>query len=143
MNEFDQFIKHKLKVEHYARYTDDFIIISRDSKYLEDLIGQIQIFLGKRLALGLHPGKVNVLKYTRGIDFLGHVIFPHYRVIRKRTWKRILRNLENKVNEYKNGLISKDTLDQTFQSYLGILSHGNNHKLIEHLKNQFWFWLNK
>ena len=43
---------------------------------------------------------------------------------------------------YKDELISKESLDQTFQSYLGILSHDNNYKLREYLKNQYWFWLN-
>src|SRR3989344_6289457 len=30
MNEFDQFIKRKLKIKYYIRYADDFIILSRD-----------------------------------------------------------------------------------------------------------------
>src|SRR3989338_9127200 len=28
MNEFDQFVKHRLQVKNYARYTDDFVIVS-------------------------------------------------------------------------------------------------------------------
>ena len=44
MNEFDQFVKHNLKVEYYARYTDDFIIISTNKAYLENLIIPIQNF---------------------------------------------------------------------------------------------------
>ncbi len=27
MNEFDQFVKHKLKVKYYIRYADDFVIL--------------------------------------------------------------------------------------------------------------------
>jgi RNA-directed DNA polymerase len=142
MNEFDQFIKQELKVKYYARYTDDFIIVSRNIKYLESLIGPINVFLNQKLKLNLHPEKVSILKYVRGIDFLGYVIFPYHKLIRKRTWKRILRSLENKISMYKNGLVSKENLDQTLQSYLGILSHGNNHNLSEYLKNQYWFWLN-
>ncbi|MBI3588797.1 MAG: RNA-directed DNA polymerase, partial [Candidatus Liptonbacteria bacterium] len=29
MNEFDQFMKHKLKIKHYIRYADDFVIFLR------------------------------------------------------------------------------------------------------------------
>ncbi|TSC55833.1 MAG: RNA-directed DNA polymerase [Parcubacteria group bacterium Greene0416_39] len=32
MNEFDQFVKHELKVKYYVRYTDDFAIVS-DNEY--------------------------------------------------------------------------------------------------------------
>ena len=30
MNKFDQFVKHKLKIKYYIRYSDDFVIISED-----------------------------------------------------------------------------------------------------------------
>ena len=38
MNEFDQFMKHQLKTCFYARYTDDFIVVSEDQEYLLSLI---------------------------------------------------------------------------------------------------------
>ncbi|MEK7105994.1 MAG: reverse transcriptase/maturase family protein, partial [Patescibacteria group bacterium] len=41
MNEFDQFMKHKLKVEYYVRYADDFVVLSRDKKWLEDVLSQV------------------------------------------------------------------------------------------------------
>ena len=41
MNEFDQFMKHELKVKNYARYTDDFVIIAKDKTYLQSLLPQI------------------------------------------------------------------------------------------------------
>ena len=46
LNEFDQFVKNDLRVKYYARYTDDFVVISKDKKYLEDLLKQIQHFMG-------------------------------------------------------------------------------------------------
>ena len=51
MNEFDQFVKHKLKIKYYARYTDDFIIVSTDKVYLENLIPLIQDFLKTKLGI--------------------------------------------------------------------------------------------
>ncbi len=35
MNEFDQFVKHKLKVKYYIRYADDFVILSENKNYLK------------------------------------------------------------------------------------------------------------
>lgn len=141
LNEFDQFIKHKLKVKQYLRYTDDFIIVAEDKIYLENIISPIRSFLTKRLALELHPKKIAIRKFHRGVDFLGYILLPHYRLLRVKTKRRIFRKLKKRVDEYKKGVISKQTLEQSFQSYLGVLSHANSYKLEQKLKNQFWFWL--
>lgn len=143
MNEFDQFVKHVLKVKYYARYTDDFLIISENKNYLEKLLPLLQLFLSDKLKLELHPDKVTIRKYHQGIDFLGYVIFPHYRLLRAKTKNRIVRNLKQKIYDYKQGLISEKSLTTSLQSYLGVLSHANTYKLKESLINQFWFWLNE
>ena len=58
MNEFDQFVKHKIKQKFYIRYADDFVFLHEDKRYLENLIPQISEFLGAELKLSLHPNKV-------------------------------------------------------------------------------------
>jgi retron-type reverse transcriptase len=141
MNEFDQFVKHGLRVKNYARYTDDFIIISEDRKYLEDSLPKLQEFLRERLKLELHPNKISIRKFHEGVDFLGYVIFPHYRLLRAKTKKRILRNVRKKMECHQKGLISENNLNQSMQSYLGVLSHANTYELTENLKNQYWYWL--
>lgn len=143
MNEFDQYIKQELKVEYYCRYTDDFIIISKDKKYLENLIEPISQFLGDHLKLQLHPYKVEIIKAHQSVDFLGYVLRPYHRLMRKRTLKRVERKLKDKFNAYTTGATSKDSFKQTFASYLGVLSHANTYKLSESLKNSYWFWNNK
>ena len=89
MNELDQFVKHDLKVKHYARYTDDFVIVSTDKKYLEDLLDPFRKFIGDKLKLSLHPKKCSILNAGQGVDFLGYVILPHYRLLRSKTKRRI------------------------------------------------------
>jgi len=143
LNEFDQFIKHKLKIKHYIRYTDDFVIISEDKLYLGNLIKPIHSFLSDKLALELHPKKITIRKFHQGIDFLGYIVLPHHRLLRTKTKQRIFRKLKKRIKEYKKGIINKRTLEQSFQSYLGVLSHANTYKLSNELKNQFWFWLNE
>lgn len=143
MNEFDQFMKHELKIKYYARYTDDFVIVANKKQELKDTTPHIQNFLNENLKLTIHPDKVFIQKFTQGIDFLGQTIFPHYRLIRSKTKKRILRKLEEKVKQYKSGLISKDTLNRSLQSCLGVLSHTNSFTLSEDLKNWFWFWISE
>lgn len=143
MNEFDQFIKNTLRIRHYARYTDDFVIVSTDKKYLEDLLVPIREYLGTSLKLKLHPKKISIRACHQGIDFLGYVALPHHKLIRAKTKRRIFRKLKSRISQYRSGLISENALSQTLQSYLGILSHANTHQLTQDLKNQYWFWLHE
>jgi retron-type reverse transcriptase len=141
LNEFDQFLKHKLKIKHYLRYTDDFIIVAGDKLYLENIIIPIRSFLAKELALELHPKKITIRKFRQGVDFLGYILLPHHRLLRTKTKQRIFKKLKKRIRKYKGGVITKQTLEQSLQSYLGVLSHCNSYKLQDDLKNQVYFWL--
>lgn len=141
LNEFDQFIKHGLKIKNYIRYTDDFAIVSDNKSFLENLIEPIRKFLQDKLALELHPRKVIIRKLHRGVDFLGYIVLPRYRLLRTKTKQRILKKLHKRVSEHKSGVITKWMLEQSLQSYLGVLSHADTYKFGNELKNQFWFWL--
>lgn len=141
LNELDKFIKDRLKIKYYFRYTDDFVIISENINYLENLILEIQSYLSSELGLELHPKKIIIHKFNQGIDFLGYIILPYYRLLRTKTKNRIFKKLWRRINEYKMGLISKEILEQSLNSYLGVLSHANTYRLSQRLQNQFWFWL--
>lgn len=122
MNEFDQCMKHTLKVKYYIRYADDFVILREDKAYLVNLLPQISQFLESKLKLSLHPDKVYIKTLASGVDFLGWVHFPHHRVLRTATKRRMMRNL--KKNGHKEG---------TVQSYLGMLAYGNTYKIIRRI----------
>lgn len=123
MNEFDQFAKHKLKAKYYVRYADDFVFLSRDKKWLQSLIPQIAEFLEFHLALSLHPDKVSIKSFASGVDFLGWIHFPDHRVLRTAAKRKMLRVIEEKRDR-----------EETIQSYLGLLSHGNGEKLRTRVK---------
>ncbi|MEK7170105.1 MAG: reverse transcriptase/maturase family protein, partial [Patescibacteria group bacterium] len=84
-NEFDQFVRHKLKVKYYMRYADDFVLLSHNRLELEQRLVQIREFLRERLKLSLHPDKVFIKTLASGVDFLGWVHFPDHRVLRTST----------------------------------------------------------
>ncbi len=119
MNEFDQYMKHKLKVRYYIRYADDFAIFSEDKNYLEELLSQIDLFLKNELKLNLHPHKVSIETMSSGVDFLGWVHFVDHRVLRNVSKRRMFRNIRTKKGD-----------NETVQSYLGLLRHGNSHSLL-------------
>jgi RNA-directed DNA polymerase len=138
MNEFDQFVKHELKIKHYARYTDDFVIVSTDPKELANLLPCISDFLREYLKLELHPNKVEIRRYSQGIDFLGYIEFPHFRLMRKKSKKRMFRKITHATTKYKLGTFDKNRVEATLHSYLGILTHADAYRLGEKLKNDFW-----
>jgi len=117
MNELDQFIKHKLKLKYYIRYSDDFIVLAENKAYLEKQIYSIQTFLQNNLQLELHQNKVFIKTLFSGVDFLGWVNFPNHRVLRTSTKKRMMHRM----------IICSRM--ETMNSYLGLLSHGNTKKL--------------
>jgi RNA-directed DNA polymerase len=143
LNEFDQFIKHTLKIRHYIRYTDDFVIVGAGREALEALLIPIRSFLKEHLHLNLHPHKVTIRKYRQGIDFLGYVLLPHHRVLRTKARRRIMRKLCERITARKVGLIQQESVEQSLQSYLGVLSHANCYRLSQDLQNQCWFLLQK
>ena len=122
MDWFDQYVKHRLKAKYYIRYADDFVVMSSSKTYLEEILVQIKFFLKDNLFLDLHPDKVFIKTLTSGVDFLGWVNFPHHRVLRTVTKRRMFKNLKDNPNK------------ETIQSYLGMLKHGNGYKLANKIK---------
>ena len=123
MNEFDQFIKHNLKAKYYIRYADDFVVLSNDKAWLEELLPKIADFLSEKLKLEIHPDKVFIKTLASGVDFLGWVHFPDFRVLRTTTKRRMFKR------------IKENTKPETINSYLGLLKHGNTFKLRNMVKS--------
>jgi len=140
MNEFDQHMKQTLKVQHYARYTDDFVIIHQDKNYLIQLKNEIETFLTSRLKLSLHPDKVSIRTPKQGIDFLGYVVLPKVKVLRTKTKHRVFRKIKMKTKLLKEEKISEESLLQSFNSYLGILCHAQCYGLEQKLRHKLWEW---
>lgn len=114
MNELDQFVKHRLKMRRYIRYADDFAFISKDLVLLRKTLIAVHKFLTDELKLELHPDKVSVSKVSAGVDFLGWVHFTDHRVLHTSTKRRMLKRIEETEGK-----------EETVQSYLGLLAHGN------------------
>lgn len=117
LNDLDQFIKQQLRVKYYLRYADDFVLISRDKYELRRQLYLISDWLGESLKLWLHPNKVSISTLASGLDWLGWVHFPKYRVLRTVTKKRMIKALASEPS------------GATISSYSGLLGWGNAYKL--------------
>ena len=117
MNEFDQIVKHIIKAKYYIRYADDFVVMNTSREELASVLSEMIIFLRKNLKLALHPDKVSIETLASGVDFLGWVHFLDHRVLRTSSKKRMFSRI--KVNQSR----------ETTASYLGLISHGDTHRL--------------
>ena len=126
LNELDQFVKHKLKLKHYIRYADDFAVFSTNRHFLEQKIKPIERFLENRLRLELHWRKILIKTLASGVDFLGWSHFESHRVLRTNTKSRMIKRIKNNPEP------------ETLNSYLGLLRHGNTHKLRQSVLKEYF-----
>jgi len=108
------------------RYADDFVILSDDKAWLENQVFRIKKFLWSSLSLEIHPNKIFIKTMSSGVDFLGWVNFPDYKVLRRATKKRMFRKLRE--NGYK---------EDSLNSYLGMIRHGDAFKIKKELLSKF------
>lgn len=131
LNEFDEFLKHKLRARFYIRYVDDFIIVSKDRAYLATLIEPIENFLKEHLRLDLHPVKRKIFSSRSGFDFLGYFIKPYYKIIRFGNIKRFLR----RINRYKKAGKWQEKKEQSLAAWVDYAGQGNSYNLLKNIRS--------
>lgn len=130
LNELDQYIKRITKIENYFRYCDDFIILNSSKSELYKILNKINYFLNNSLSLKLHKNKIYINKVSKGVDFLGYVIFPNYRILRTKTKKRIMKKFRLNPNS------------ESLASYVGMTKHANCNDIRREL-NKIYFHFKK
>ena len=136
LNRFDHWIKESLRIKHYARFCDDFVVVADSQRYLEDIRERIREFLSA-IKLSLHPHKVAISPLHHGLDFLGYVLLPHHLRVRSKTVRRMFRVLEERAGASGGDAKAAEIFVSSLQSYLGHISHANSYKLLILLKNRF------
>ncbi len=130
LNELDYFVKHQLKVKYYIRYVDDFVIFHHSRKQLELWLEKIKHFLSNQLLIRLHPDKSKIAPLIRGVDFVGFRNFYKYTKLRKRN----IRNMQRKLDLYKSGAWSFDSILESYQGWQAYAKWANSYKLREKVK---------
>ena len=147
MNQLDQFVKHQLKVKSYVRFVDDFVLLGNKAQ-LQIWQHQIEVFLQAKLALKFKP-EFFLKPINNGIDFLGYIIYPHYKLVRRRVINNFYQKLKNWYQQNTKQLtqgvlfiLNKDNSTQIkslFASYLGHFKHAKHDKvLLEKIKQFPW-----
>lgn len=128
-NRIDQWAKRELRLRRYIRYMDDMVVLVRTKS---EALAVRDAFEAKLATMGMTFSKASVLPVSRGVNFLGYRIWPHKRLLRKDSVRRIKRNLRHMQWEYAMGFIGLDKVRQRINSWLAHADHAS----AENLKNQ-------
>jgi len=132
MHRFDDYVTRELGVKYYSRYVDDFVLVHNDKAYLLSLLKKIRVFLKEKLHLTLHPKKIYLQHFSKGLVFLGAYMKPYVKYVERRC-KTSFYTLVAQINsELKENVPSDDTLHHmrsSVNSYLGTMRHFSSFKL--------------
>ena len=132
LNDFDHYMKETLKLKYYGRYVDDFVAIHPSKDYLIEVKRKVNDFLTERLHLCLHPRKMYLQHYAKGISFLGAYIKPNRIYVNNRTKRKFFLAVRETDKLLSNENVNRallDSIQASLNSYLGIIRHYNTYKL--------------
>ena len=114
LNALDQYVKRVMKVRHYVRYVDDFIIFGIASRDEAQAIRQkVETFLADELGLAL--SRYTIAPVSRGLNFVGF-----------RTWRKTRFVRRHSMHNFSKALRSGAT--QSIISIMGNAKHSASYK---------------
>lgn len=132
LDEFDHFVKERLRIKYYVRHMDDFLLIHPDKEYLRYCQKQIETFLaGLRLELN---EKTNIFPLRHGVDFLGfHTYITESGQIIRRLRHSSVKRMKGKIRwwkkEYPAGKVTKKEILDSWTAWDAHAAHGNTYTL--------------
>jgi RNA-directed DNA polymerase len=140
LSPLDHFIKERLGIKYYGRYMDDFYLIHHDKEYLKQCKKDIAMFLAPT-GMELNE-KTQIFPLKNGIDFLGFHIY--LTETGKTIWKirRVSKNnMSRKLKKFRKlldkGLITKESIHQSYQSWRGHALRGNCYHLVKQMDDLY------
>lgn len=110
LNDFDHFVKEKLKIKYYVRYQDDFLLFHPSKIYLKECLEKIKDFLVKE-KLTLNK-KTRMYNSSVNFVFLGRDVYGRYA-----KYRMVNRKLKKRFYFYKNKTINLRRLASSIQSF--------------------------
>jgi retron-type reverse transcriptase len=129
LNELDYYAKHELKVKHYIRFMDDFLLLSDSKSQLHDWKHKIKHFIKEELMLELHPIKQQIFPTNTGIDFLGYTVWKDHKKLRRRNVERFI----SRLNKFDKKLSITPFIEASLMSWKGYTVHADAFGLTKQL----------
>lgn len=134
LDQLDHFIKENLRIRHYVRYMDDFIILAGDKSELWHHLEVIREFLDAQLRLALNR-KTGIFPVSQGVDFVGYRHWTHKVLPRKRNMKRARRQFRELVKLYAEGKIDLEYVRPRVASFCGYMKHCDSYRSCDSILN--------
>ena len=130
LNDFDWFVSRALGCGAYLRYVDDFALFSDSKRVLRAW----QAALIERLKcerLTIHAAQAQALPTRAGIPWLGFVVYPTHRLLKRRNAVNFTRKLRRNLDDYGAGQISFAELDAGVQGWINHVRYADTWGLRE------------
>lgn len=128
LDPLDQFIKRQLRCRGYLRYVDDFLLFSDQKKTLWEWRARLVDKLSE-LRLTLHPGSSHPRPVGEGVPYLGFVVYPHHRKLKRRKGIAYQRRLKWLLAAYWSGEITRSDLEASIRGWVNHARHGDTYRL--------------
>jgi hypothetical protein len=132
LNDFDWFVRRELECRAYLRYVDDFALFSDNPDQLRDWKRRIVERLAEE-RLRIHARPAQVVRTADGIPWLGFVVFPTHRRLKRRNVVHFTRRLSTAIDEHRAGRMSFAELDASVQGWINHVRHADTWGLREHI----------
>jgi RNA-directed DNA polymerase len=123
LNPFDHFVKRSLRCHGYVRYVDDFLLFAADKPTLWHWKQAVQERLAD-LRLTIHP-ETHPHPVTEGMPFLGFMIFPQRRRLKRRKGIYFQRKLRAMMAAYRAGQAPLASVTASVQGWVNHVRYGN------------------
>jgi retron-type reverse transcriptase len=132
MNPLDWFIQRDLRCPAYLRYVDDFALFSNDKAQLWAWKTAIVQRLAQ-MRLTIHEREAQVAPCGQGIPWLGFVVYPTHRRLKRRNVVNFRRRLEHLIDLYQAGHIPFAELDASVQGWINHVRYADTWGLRRHI----------
>jgi hypothetical protein len=123
LNGFDHFVQRQLRCRGYCRYVDDMILFSDDKQELWAWKAAIEQRLAA-LRLTIHPG-AHPRPVSEGCSFLGFIVFPQRRRLKRRKGIHFRRKLERLLAAWARGELSFEHVQASVQGWVNHVRYAN------------------
>lgn len=123
----DRFLKEELAVKAYVRYMDDMVVFSSSKESLLAISRDFTDYVAAELNLQLKPACVNSL--SRGLPFLGYVLFPDAVRLSKTSRKRFITKLKFYASQLTKGIWSQADFSKRTTPLIAFTQHAQSKQL--------------
>ena len=128
LNPFDHFVKRNLGCKGYLRYVDDFLLFSNDKRQLNQWREQI-IIQAAKYRLTLHESKCQARPVNEGVPFLGFLIHPEHRLLKRKKGIAFQRKYKSARKANQQGRLSFVELTASIQGWVNHVCRANTWRL--------------